>query len=79
MRIKQDSLESLRSPVAKAGSVASQVVAAIAAVELPAGEWPEVITALLQDMQTYDSVNLKVATLQCIGYICETIVCLGYR
>ena len=73
MRIKQDSLESLRSPAAKAGPVASQVVAAIAAVELP-----EVITALLQNMQTYDSDNLKVTTLQCIGYICETIVCLGY-
>lgn len=73
-KIKNDTLETLRSPNARAGSVASQVVAAIAAVELPAGEWPEVIGRLLQDMQTYDSVTLKVSTLQSIGYICETIV-----
>ncbi|KAG1798067.1 armadillo-type protein, partial [Suillus plorans] len=42
-----------------------KVVSAIAAVELPVGQWP--------DFNTSDDTNLKIATLQAIGYICETI------
>ena len=58
----------------RAGGVAAQVVAAIAAVELPNAEWMELIEILLQFMNNSENVNMRIATLQTIGYICETIV-----
>lgn len=50
-------------------------MAAIAAVELPQGQWPELIEILLGFVNNQPNTNLKVATLQTIGFICETIVC----
>lgn len=48
-------------------------MAAIATVELPSGQWLELVGVLLSFMgQT--NVNLRVATLQAIGFICESIV-----
>lgn len=64
----------LGSTTAKAGSVAAQVISAIASVELPAGQWPELIEILLRFMDNVDNVNLRIATLQTIGYVCESIV-----
>ncbi|KAG1838676.1 armadillo-type protein, partial [Suillus tomentosus] len=55
-------------------AVAAQVVSAIAAVELPVGQWPDLVEILLGFINTSDDTNLKIATLQAIGYICETIV-----
>jgi len=49
-------------------------VAAIATVELPNGQWPELVELLLSFMGQ-SNVNLRVATLQAIGFICESIVC----
>ena len=60
--------------------MAAQVVAAIAAVELPHEQWPELIGSLLGFVNNPQSApNLKIATLQAIGFICESIVCLFYR
>jgi importin subunit beta-1 len=75
-RIKQESLSTLGSPSAKAGGVAAQVVAAIAAVELPHDRWPELIGSLLGFVNNPQAAsNLKISTLQAIGFICEAIVC----
>jgi importin subunit beta-1 len=73
-KIKQDALITLGSVQPKAGNFASQVVAAIAAVELPQGQWPDLIEILLGFVNNQPNPNLKVATLQTIGFICETIV-----
>lgn len=67
-------LMTLGSGQQRAGGVAAQVVAAIAAVELPNAEWMELIEILLQFMNNSENVNMRIATLQTIGYICETIV-----
>ncbi|KAF9468235.1 armadillo-type protein [Collybia nuda] len=72
-KIKQDALITLGSAQPKAGNFASQVVAAIAAVELPQGQWPDLIEILLGFVNNQPNPNLKVATLQTIGFICETI------
>ena len=56
------------------GQVAAQFVAAIAAVELPIGQWMDVIETLLGFMNEQANTPLRVATLQAIGYICESIV-----
>ena len=73
-KIKQDALMTLASPNLKAGQFASQVVAAIAAVELPQDQWKDLIEILLGFVNNQPNTNLKIATLQTIGYICETIV-----
>ncbi|RDB23601.1 Importin subunit beta-1 [Hypsizygus marmoreus] len=72
-KIKQDALMTLGSPSQKAGNFASQVVAAIAAVELPQNQWSELIELLLGFVNNQQNTNLKIATLQTIGFICETI------
>jgi hypothetical protein len=77
-KIKQDALMTLGSASQKAGAFASQVVAAIAAVELPLGQWGELIEMLLGFVNTQANVNLRIATLQTIGFICESIVCPAF-
>ncbi|KAF8999789.1 armadillo-type protein [Cyathus striatus] len=72
-KIKQDALLTLASPNQKAGNFASQVVAAIAAVELPIGQWPDLIEILLGFVNNPQNTNLRIATLQTIGFICEAI------
>lgn len=64
----------LGSSSQKAGTFASQVVSAIAAVELPAGHWPDLIEILLGFVNNQANENLRIATLQTIGFICEAIV-----
>ncbi|KIJ47360.1 hypothetical protein M422DRAFT_59555 [Sphaerobolus stellatus SS14] len=67
-------LRCLGSPNLKAGTITAQVVAAIAGVELPTNHWPELIEILLGFVNPADNnTNLKIATLQTIGFICETI------
>ncbi|KAI0764084.1 armadillo-type protein [Irpex lacteus] len=73
-QIKDHALHALSSSNGKVGQVAAQFIAAIAAVELPVGQWQELIDTLLGFMNDQNSIiQLRVATLQTIGYICETI------
>ncbi|EMD35060.1 hypothetical protein CERSUDRAFT_116561 [Gelatoporia subvermispora B] len=72
-KVKQDALMALGSNQGKVGTVAAQVVAAVAAVELPQGQWGEVIEILLGFVNNQTNTNLRIATLQAIGFICETI------
>ncbi|CAG7851283.1 Importin subunit beta-1 {ECO:0000250/UniProtKB:Q06142} AltName: Full=Importin-95 {ECO:0000250/UniProtKB:Q06142}; AltName: Full=Karyopherin subunit beta-1 {ECO:0000250/UniProtKB:Q06142}; AltName: Full=Karyopherin-95 {ECO:0000250/UniProtKB:Q06142} [Serendipita indica DSM 11827] len=72
IKVKTDSLRALSSSAARVGAVAAQVVAAIAAIELPNDQWPDLITNLLAGVSSGD-LNTRVAALQCIGFICETI------
>lgn len=71
--IKNHILATLASQVTTAGAQAAQVVAAIAAVELPAGQWEDLIQILLGFVND-SRPNLKISTLTAIGFICETIV-----
>ena len=73
-KVKHDILTTLTSPAQRAGSVAAQVVAAIATVEIPHGQWADVVSILLKFMDNADNTNLRIATLQSIGFICESIV-----
>jgi importin subunit beta-1 len=43
-------------------------------VELPAEKWAELMPALLSFVQDQDNVQLRVATLVTLGFICEVIV-----
>jgi importin subunit beta-1 len=53
---------------------AAQCVAYIAAAELPAGQWPEIICNLLRNVSgTSNTEAVKEASLEAIGYICEEL------
>ncbi|KAI0351594.1 ARM repeat-containing protein [Trametes cingulata] len=72
-KVKQDALMALASPAGKVGTVAAQVVSAIAAVELPQGQWMDVISILLGFVSDQSNTSLRVATLQAIGFTCEAL------
>lgn len=73
-KLKVDALATLASSDKGARNVAGQVVAAIAAIELPLGQWENLIPQLLELVGRSDNSGLRQATLQAIGYICESIV-----
>ena len=81
--IKDQSLQTLASRMSRAGTVSAQVVAAIAAIELPleveegaanGRGWPELIPSLLKFVGDAENQNLRMASLQAIGFVCEVIV-----
>lgn len=62
--------------LAAARHTAALVVAKVAAIELPRGEWRELIATLLANMSTTPpNSGLQQATLQALGYVCEE---MGY-
>ncbi|KAI9504650.1 karyopherin Kap95 [Coemansia spiralis] len=71
-QVKQGVLVTLGSECRQATTPAAQTIAAIAAIELPQGQWADAIATLLQNVSA-TSANLKIASLQTIGFICESI------
>lgn len=70
-QIKQAVISTLSSNVRDARSAAAQVASKIAVIELPNNMWPELIPALLANMDKED--NLKQSSLETLGYVCEEI------
>ncbi|KAK9461838.1 armadillo-type protein [Lipomyces oligophaga] len=71
-QIKQIALQALISSDDRVANAAAQLVAAIADIELPRMEWPTLMHVLVQNTSEDRPVNVKRASLQTIGYICET-------
>jgi hypothetical protein len=74
LKAKGDVVATLASADSRARHVAAQAVAAIAAIELPFGLWNDLIAQLLALVSQPENPGLRQATLQAIGFICETIV-----
>jgi importin subunit beta-1 len=75
-QIKTALSQTLSSTVADARHTSAQVIAKIAAIELPLGEWPELVGSLLANMggpQLEQPAHLKQATLEALGYVCEEV------
>ena len=72
-QIKGATLQTLSTNDSKAGQSAAQFLAAIAAVELPQNQWPELMQKLVENVQTSNPEHVKQASLQAIGYICEAV------
>ncbi|KAI5077587.1 hypothetical protein GOP47_0007411 [Adiantum capillus-veneris] len=75
-QIKGALLVTLSSPVKDASHTSAQVIAKVAAIELPLREWPELVSSLLANMgtpQAQKPAQLKQATLETLGYVCEEI------
>ncbi|GAA5987867.1 hypothetical protein JCM11641_003514 [Rhodosporidiobolus odoratus] len=72
-KLKHAALSTLAAADRGARNVSAQVVAAVAAVELPAGMWTGLVGQLLELASRNENPPLRQATLQTIGYICESI------
>lgn len=72
--VKLKTVSTLGSQDARAGHVSAQVIAAIAAIELPRNMWPELIGQLTAAMADTGNTRLRQAVLQTIGFTCESSV-----
>jgi hypothetical protein len=72
--IKTALLGTLNSDSPDVRHTASMVVAKVAAIELPFKQWNDLVTSLINNMNT--SPGLKQATLEALGYICEEMALL---
>ena len=52
---------------------AAQVIAAIAVIEIPRGEWSELIPSLCQAVQGEADGGVKLSSMLTLGYICEDL------
>ncbi|KAJ1920173.1 karyopherin Kap95 [Mycoemilia scoparia] len=71
-QVKQCALNALGASDGMASNSSAQVIAGIAAIELPQNQWPDVISTLLGNVGASND-GLKKYSLQAIGYICEAI------
>lgn len=73
-QIKESLLRTLFSFISEARHTSSQVIAKVACIEIPRGEWLDLIERLLVSMTQQDaSAPLKQATLETLGYVCEEV------
>lgn len=64
-------MQTLSSSNARAGNAAAQVISSIAAIELPRGQWNELLPFLVKNVSE-GADHQKQASLTTIGYICES-------
>lgn len=72
-KVRTDALKTLHSSGLAAAS-AAQLIAAIAAIELPRGEWRDLMDTLVKNVQdtTAGQSSVKQSSLTTIGFICES-------
>lgn len=74
VEIKNKFVEALKTQQAPVRSQIASILAAIACIELPRGEWNELIPTLCaQSKVTEANTDLRHASLQTLGYICEDL------
>ena len=74
--VKTASLQTLADPDARVRTVAGQITAAIAQIEIPTGAWNDLIPTLLGFVAQQENTGLRQAALQAIGFVCEGMVYL---
>ncbi|KAK2075143.1 hypothetical protein P8C59_009293 [Phyllachora maydis] len=70
-RVKQLAIQTLSSTNALAGQAAAQVVAAVASIELPRNQWPDLMHSLVKNVSD-GSQHQKQSSLTTIGFICDS-------
>lgn len=70
--IKKFALGALLSPEARVANASAQLIAAIADIELPRGEWPDLMKIMVDNTASTQPENVKRASLLALGYICES-------
>jgi importin subunit beta-1 len=69
--VKNLTLQTLASSNTQAGNAAAQVIAAIAAIELPRNQWTDLMASLVKNVSEGID-HQKQSSLTTIGYICES-------
>ncbi|CAG8433275.1 4156_t:CDS:10 [Diversispora eburnea] len=72
-QVKQEVLMTLDAADQRVTTTAAQVICAISAIELPVGQWTDLMKHLLENITTTDKDSLKISTLITIGFVCEAI------
>ncbi|WYZ39380.1 hypothetical protein EsH8_III_001294 [Colletotrichum jinshuiense] len=70
-QVKNLTLQTLSSSNAQAGQAAAQVISSVAGIELPRGQWQDLMGILVKNVSE-GSEHQKQASLTTIGYICES-------
>lgn len=73
LSIKSKALQTLTTQLTPVATQAAQVIAAIAAIEIPLGKWPDLLTQLLAASSDEQNAKLRQAALQTIGFVCENL------
>ena len=68
--IRELALQTLGSKDTKAGQASAQFISSVAAIDIPRNQWQELMPALVENVGEGGD-NLKKASLQTIGFICE--------
>lgn len=71
--IKQLALNTLLTENERVANQAASLVSAIAEIELPRNEWPNLIDIIVENTKPEKPVNIKRSSLLTIGYICESL------
>lgn len=67
-------LQSVHSPVKSVSHTAAQVLASIAAIDVPTGQWPELLPSLFNNVSSTEvTMTAKVHSLEALGYMCEAM------
>ncbi|RNF13750.1 putative importin beta-1 subunit [Trypanosoma conorhini] len=69
-RVKQGVLALLGSPAKEVRSVAANIIGNLSRIELPAGEWNDLLNILLCAAES-NNVQHQEAALTAVGYVCE--------
>lgn len=70
-KVKSLTLQTLSSTNSQAGQAAAQVIASIAGIELPRGQWADLMNILVTNVSE-GQPHQKQASLTTIGFICES-------
>ena len=79
VQIRANILTVLRSPATVARHTAGQTIAEMGAIDLPTQQWPELLSTLLQNITAETPEEVKVSTLECLGYMCERLDYKGLK
>lgn len=73
-QIRVGFLQGLLSTVPIVRHTAAQIIAAFGAVDIPRGEWPDLIQQLLDNSTDPNtSSSVKISSLEALGYLCEDL------
>jgi importin subunit beta-1 len=70
-QVRRQLLDTLTDEQLAAAKTAALVIAKVASIDLPANQWPELISALLNNMTQLANAGLRQCTLEALGYVCE--------
>ena len=70
-QVKQGLVQTFAAEDRNARRTAAMITAKVAAIDVPQGQWEDLISGLVSTVTAGDNAAAKEASLECLGYICE--------